>query len=155
MIELVIVMVLTAILAIGVGARFVNITLFSSQFNDYNEMLNSLRYAQKFAVGTGCHIQVAVTSTTMTLMERASCSTGPFNVRVYDPSPTPTQGTNYVKTMSSGNTMSTPVPGDWPIYFDGLGVAHRSSDDTITSTTYTLIVSGTTINIAGQTGFAY
>jgi len=145
-VELVTVLLITSILSIYVGSKLFSTKSFQAVYF-YNDVLSSFRYAQKLALTSGCHIQVSLTSTTLTLNKRASCTTGTFTTAVRDPS---SGASTYVQTAPGTITMSF---SDTLLYFDSLGKCHRSSDASIAS--YTVTVNGKTMNIVGQTGFTY
>jgi MSHA pilin protein MshC len=146
LIELVIVLVLIGILSVAVVPRLFDVHIFSSRFF-YDDVLTSIRYAQKFAVATGCHVEVNVTATALTLTQRANCTTGAFIAAVPDPGSL--NATGFTRAAPSGVNMTT-VLGTWPLYFDGLGRA-KQIDNTVSN--FSLTVDSRTISIMGETGF--
>lgn len=69
-IELVLVIVIVAVLGAIAGPRFFdNATFDERAFHD--ELVASLRYAQKVAVASGCPVQVDITSTSYSLTQQA------------------------------------------------------------------------------------
>lgn len=146
-IELVIVMALLGILSAVAMPRFFDTSAYYSRLF-YDEVISSIRYAQKYSIGTGCHTQVEITATTLTLSRRVSCTTGDFTLSVKDPS---TAGSSaFIRTAPTGITMST-GGGSFPMYFNSLGQAKQVSDDVISN--FSVIVDTRTINITGQTGY--
>jgi len=145
-VELAAVLIIVGILSAIAAPRFFNTSSFRSRYF-YDTVLNSLRYAQKLAVYSGCHIQASTTSSTITLLRRSSCTTGTFTTAIRDPAG---GGSSYVQTAPSGVNITA---SDSAIYFDSLGTCHRSSDATVAN--YTFTVGGKTINVIGQTGFSY
>jgi len=94
LIELIMVIVVMAIVAAATVPRFWNNDDFKLRlFAD--DALTSLRYAQKLAIASGCHIQITFTNTSYTLKQRAVGSTtctdtsNGFTVDVQDPSFSP------------------------------------------------------------------
>lgn len=151
-IELVMVMVIAGILAVAAAAKFATQSTYTNRFF-YDDIISSIRYAQIYAVGTGCHIQVSVTASTLTLAQAASCSTGAFSVGVVDPNNP--GATSYTRTAPSGSGLTiTGITGDWPIYFDALGRAHRADNSVGNNPNpYTLTVGERNISVIGETGF--
>lgn len=151
-IELSMVAAILGILAVAAYAKFANVTTFTSRFF-FDDVRSSLRYAQKYAVGTGCRVQVSVTSTTLTLTQASACTSGNFSPGVAVRDPSNTAATSYTRTAPSGITI-TNITGDWPIVFDGLGKAYRNAGTSGTNANpYTLTVGGTNISVIGETGF--
>lgn len=146
LVELTTVLIVIGILGIIAVPKLFGSATYQSQYF-YNEVLSSLRYAQKLAISTGCHIQANMTSTTITLTKRASCTSGTFTTAIRDPA----LGTSsYVKTAPGTVTISPSVN---PIYFDQLGKCYSASSGTVSNVTVT--VGSKVINIVGQTGFSY
>ncbi len=150
------VVLIVAIVSAVAFSKFSTSTFQSRFFAD--DVRNAIRYAQMYAVGTGCNIQVSVTATSVTLFQDNGSVTPPcngtanFSVAVVDPN-NPRGGT-YTRTQPSTTQTITNITADWPIYFDGLGVAHRAATTVGNNTTpYTLTVSGTPISVIGTTGF--
>lgn len=146
LVELVTVIAVVGILGIIAAPKMFGTSVYQSQYF-YNDVLSTLRYAQKLAISTGCHIQANMTSTSITLTKAASCTSGTFTVAVRDPA----LGTSsYVKTAPGSVTITPSVN---PIYYDQLGRCYSSSSSTVTNATIT--IGSKVINIVGQTGFTY
>lgn len=149
-IELVIVIMMLGILGLAIASKFFTPDLYQ-QRGFYDSVLNTLHYAQKVSVATGCHIEVSLpNATSITLKQRDGCRSGNFNatVPVYDPV---SNAKGYTRTSpSSSVTVSSP---NLPLYFDGTGECIQES--TGTPGNYTVTVAGQTINIACTTGYAY
>lgn len=117
----------------------------------YDEVLNSVRYARKLAVATNSHIQVNLTSTSITLQNRiegGSCASGTTFTPITDPA---TRTSGYVKAAPS--TVTLTFSANWPIYFNGLGQAVRASDCSVISTGTITVVGGNAVTVVGETGF--
>jgi MSHA pilin protein MshC len=144
LIELTLIMVIVGILAIMALPRFFDALSFTSK-NYFDEALNSIRYAQKLAIVTGCEVQVKTDIDRVELLMRNNCRTGNFTRTIRDPA----TGGNFVKIAPLGVNITSL---DMPIYFDRLGKAHRNSGQVIDTT---LIVAARTICIVAETGFVY
>lgn len=149
LIELVMILVIVGILSVAVVPRYFSTPTYNKQVF-YDEIINSVRYARKLAVGSGTHVQVSVTSTSITLQRRtegANCAAATFTA-ITDPA---TQSSGYVKQAPSGVTLT--FSADWPIYFDGLGRALRASTCAVISSDTITVVGGNTTTVVGETGF--
>jgi MSHA pilin protein MshC len=146
LIELVMVVVIIGILAINAIPKLLNVTsLIGNTY--YKDVLASIRYAQKIAVGMGCDVQVNYSINSITLNTRASCTTGSFTQNITDPA---FGGSTFIRTAPNGTTISSV---SFPIYFDSLGRAKNSASNNISNASIT--VGATTINIIGETGYTY
>jgi MSHA pilin protein MshC len=74
MVELVTVMVVAAILAAFAAPRFFDVNVFAER-GFYEESLTALRYAQKFAMASGCTVTATFTAAGYAL-SRAGCPDG-------------------------------------------------------------------------------
>lgn len=149
-IEIVMALVIVGVLAVAAGPKFFSTTAYDQRVY-YDEVLNSVRYARKLAVATNSHIQVNLTSTSITLQYRTeggSCASGTTFSPVTDPT---NRTSGYVKTAPGGVTLT--FSANWPLYFNGLGQAIRASDCSVVSTGTITVVGGNTVTVVGQTGF--
>lgn len=149
-IELVIALVIVGVMAVAAGPRFFS-TIDYDRRVYYDEVLNSIRYARKLAVATNGHIQVSLTSTSITLQNRiegSNCTTGTTFQPILDPA---NKTSGYVKTAPGSVTLT--FSANWPIYFNGLGQAIRASDCSVVGTGTATIVGGNTVTVIGETGF--
>lgn len=137
--------VIVGVLSVSALPKFFSVLSFSTPFF-VTESLNSLRYAQKVAIGMGCDVEVSSASNTLTLRLRQNCSTGTFSVDLRDPS---SGASSYVKQAPSGVSISAP---NFPIYFDPLGRAHRSSGAILDTD---MVVASRTLRVIGETGYVY
>jgi MSHA pilin protein MshC len=113
-----------------------------------NEVLATVRYAQKLAVGTNCGVQVSVAANTVSLATAAgagTCFSGPFNQTVFDPS-----NPGFAFTRARQGITVTSVG----VLFCPLG--DTSSSGTCTGnyphTNVAVTVAGQPISIIGATG---
>jgi MSHA pilin protein MshC len=145
LVELIIVIIIIGIMAVSVMPRLFTLDAYNvAAYN--NEVLNSIRYAQKIAIGTGCDVQVSHTSNSLTINMRQGCTAGAFNVNVRDPA---TNANSYVKQAPSGVLLSS---SGFPIRFDRIGRAYNSSSQVVN---LQLQVGSKIIKIIGETGYAY
>ena len=72
-VELTLVIVIVAILGVIAGPRFFDNASFDERAY-YDEVVASLRYAQKVAVATGCRVRVEITATTYSLAQQSPLS---------------------------------------------------------------------------------
>jgi len=148
-VELVFVLVLIGILAVSASSLFFNTSTYNQQVY-FSQVLNSLRYAQKLAIATGCNIRVSNSPANAITVDMqltgSSCTTGSTYVSITDPV---SKISPYQKVAPTGVTI---VPSNnWPFYFDANGQAHETSDGAIVNLSVT--VNGMPINIVGETGF--
>lgn len=155
-VELILALVIIGVMSVIAGSKFFSATDYNRRVY-YDEILNSIRYARKLAVATNSHIQVNLTSSSLTLLTRtegASCAAATFyptapNVAIIDPA---TRTTGYVKTAPGQVTLNFSA-ANWPIYFNGLGQALLASNCSVLSSASTVqIVNGNTITVTGETG---
>jgi len=156
-VELTIVIAIISILAVVALPKLFSTSVLQNRVQS-DDILNSIRYAQSYAIRTGCHVSVNIdfVNNILTLQRMfnavgPSCVTGAFTLNVPDPVvyESATAAT-YTRTLTNGVVFSSGTQSDWPIYFDSLGRAYRSAG---TRGTYTLSLGGRTINIIGDTGF--
>lgn len=139
LVELVVVIVILGILSVVALPKFFDQNAYQERaFKD--DLVSSLRYAQKRAVASGCTVRVSITATDFTLYRHAntaSCNTLPTE-------------TNVVIHPSGGNfTAESPVTlTPTTIAFDALG---RSRNAGYGVTDFNN-VAGLAISIAGETG---
>lgn len=145
LVELVVVLVILGIVATTAGPRFFGRSEFDERFFS-NDLLSGLRYAQKLAVGSGCDVQVTVTPTDYTLLQRSSCRTGAFTASVPHPGGAEP---DYTRTAPAGTTVTSTTS---PIVFDPLG---RALNGALTVTNVTIGVGARTLLVVGESGFAH
>jgi len=139
--ELVTVMVVVGVLAAVAVPRFVDRQTFQER-GFYDEALSAARYAQKFAVASGCEVRLTISSGTYVLNQRITdCTTGGFTRAVKNPGNL--GAANFTGTAPSGITF-TMTTGT--VDFDALG---KTSD----GVTRTVTVGTKSFQIIGATGF--
>ena len=158
-VELVTVILIVGVIATVAGPRFFEINIFRQQ-GFYDETIAAIRYAQKYAVATGCAVQVAVAGNGYTLTQVPSaafnpndytaCNTSPYSGGVSDPTK---EGNSFTRTAPTDVTLSaTPATfvfcprGDTSAGACTGNYANVIPDPAID-------VNGQIINVRGATGF--
>ncbi|MBX9913154.1 MAG: type II secretion system GspH family protein [Pseudomonadaceae bacterium] len=135
LIELIMVIVITGILAAVVGPRFFDRQVFDERMF-FEESIGAVRYAQKLALASGCFTQVSLGSGGYHVRQAAGCTSGGYSLEVIaadGQSP-------YANTLPGGVTVT---PTSFPVVFDSLGKPGSAASATI----------GTfTLNVAAETG---
>jgi MSHA pilin protein MshC len=135
LIELIMVMVITGILAAVVGPRFFDRQVFDERMF-FEESIGAVRYAQKLALASGCLTQVSLDNSGYEVRQAAGCTSGGFTLAVIG-----ADGQSpYANTLPSGVTVT---PTSFPVVFDSLG--RPGSAASVTIGTFTL-------NVAAETG---
>lgn len=151
LIESIIVIAIVGILAATATPLFFSLSTYHQQLYQ-DELLNTLRYARKLAVGSGLSIQVSVTDTSIALQQRTeggSCNAGTTFADLVDPV---NQNIGYVRTAPSHAILS--FSSQWPVYFNPRGQVLRASDCKIGTTPITIGVEGQSLlSIYPETGF--
>ncbi len=149
LIELILAILLTALIAYNVVPRFFNTVVFAQNLF-VQQVTGTLLYAQNLAMGSGCHISIATTTTTLKLQLRSGCTTGTFSTNsVQDPS---NVGIWYTRTVPTGVTITST---NFPMYFDNNGQGRLVSSNNTVNSTITVVRSGlsTIVNVKGNTGY--
>jgi len=146
LVELITTILIVALIAAVSGPVFFNINVFR-QGGFYDETVSAVRYAQKYAVATGCTVRVQITSGGYTLYRpagAAACGTGPYNIPIADPSG---NATSFTRTAPNGVTLSPAAD----FTFAASGTASVAPDP------ITIAVSGgagsRSFTVYGETGF--
>jgi len=139
--ELVFVVVIVGIIAVVAAPRLANQQAYKER-GFYDEALSVARYAQKFAVASGCEVQLSISGSTYTLNQRATdCTTGTFTRAVVNPGNRDASG--FAGTAPSGITFTI---SSNPVVFNALGA-------TADGTTRTVTVGTKSFQIIGASGF--
>lgn len=156
LVELVVTLVIIGALAAVSAPLFFSAQTFQ-QSGFYNEILASVRYAQKLAVASGCPVQVGVSGNTLTLSQVpagsvATCTTPPYSTAVADPT---NLGSTYVRSDTSGIGL-TSVPAAF--IFCPLGNTQSTADASPHCTGnygnvgVSVTVGGSSFSVEGATG---
>lgn len=138
LIELVVTMVLIGIMAAVALPRFFDATAFHSR-GFYDEVIQAARYGQKFAVASGCDVELSISGGSFALHQRAdSCTSGAFTRAV----PHPAGSDAFAGSAPSGVTLTATKSS---IVFDSLGRATPSGA--------TVSVDARSFTIVGESGY--
>src|SRR3990172_9593396 len=142
--ELVLVMVIVGIVAaIAVGPRFFSRDSFEER-GFYDQVLSAARYAQKYAITSGCQVEFSVAANSYALKQRAACdTTSAFTSDVRNPS------SQSAFSGTAPSSVSSFSMTDNPAVFDAQGRA----TDFATVGTRTVTVGTRTFTIVGPTRF--
>ena len=88
LVELVTVIVLLGILSVYAAPKIFDLGIFRAR-GFFDETQSALRYAQKLAVGSGCAVQVTITSSSYALNQPSACNGSPFDQLVPHPDGSP------------------------------------------------------------------
>jgi MSHA pilin protein MshC len=134
LIELIMVIVITGILAAVVGPRFFDRQVFDERMF-FEESIGAVRYAQKLALASGCLTQVSLGSGGYQVRQAAGCTSGGYSLAVMG-----ADGQSpYANTLPSGVTVT---PTTFSVVFDALGRPSSAASATIGS--FTLSVAADT-----------
>lgn len=144
LIELVLVMVILGIVAaIAAGPRFFSRDSFEER-GFYDQVLSAARYAQKYAITSGCQVEFSIAANSYALKQRTACdTTSALTSDVTNPSS---------NAAFSGTAPASVAPfsmTDNPVVFDAQGRA----TDFATVSTRTVTVGSRTFTIVGASGF--
>jgi MSHA pilin protein MshC len=157
LVELISTILIIALIAAVSGPRFFDINVFQQQ-GFYDETISAIRYAQKYAVATGCAVQVTVAGNSYTLTQiplaafvsnnPATCNTPPYTGGFSDPS---NAGNNFARAAPAGMTLNS-VPAAF--VFCPLGdTSAGACTGTYANVDVTLSVNAQPITVWGATGF--
>ena len=141
LIELITVVVLLAILGVVALGRFGNQDAFAAR-GFFDDTVAAVRFAQKFAVSSGCDVQVVTTATSYQLRQSSGCTADDFTDPVDNPA---NRGQPYLNSnMPAGFSLTAGT-----ITFNARGVREGGppeSDFTLTdgTTSYSFRVYATT-----------
>lgn len=135
-VELVLVLVIVAILGALAGPRFFDNTAFDQRAY-LDELASSLRYAQKVAVASGCHVRadIAAGGYSLTLQAAQAGHCDPADTSF----PLPV-------LLSTGQTMSGTAPSGVVVspaitlVYDALGRTNLAADQALTVGPHTILV---------------
>ncbi|KRW64887.1 GspH/FimT family pseudopilin [Stutzerimonas nitrititolerans] len=136
-VELIMVIVILGIIAAVALPRFFDRKTFDERFY-FEEVLSSVRYAQKLAVASGCSIKVLVDSDGYRLTYAKDCGVGPADPKINDRVTNPL-GEDY----QGANENSVSINKNLTVTFDSLGAASPSDSVEFSGGSFKLIVHST------------
>jgi MSHA pilin protein MshC len=137
LVELIMVIVITGILAAVVGPRFFDRQVFDDRLF-YEESLAAVRYGQKLAVASGCRTQASLSSAGYRLRQAANCNAGTYTLEVIGP-----DGASTFANLQVPNGV-TVTPTNFPVIFDSEGRPLGGAASAV--------IGSFTISVAGETG---
>ncbi|MDJ0778484.1 MAG: prepilin-type N-terminal cleavage/methylation domain-containing protein [Gammaproteobacteria bacterium] len=140
LIELITVVVLLSILGVVALGRFGNQDAFAAR-GFFDDTVAAVRFAQKFAVSSGCEIRVVTTASSYQLLQGTTCTAGDFADAVDNPA---NRGQPYLNSnMPAGFSLTA-----GSITFDAEGLRSDGPPAVFTltdgSTSYSFEVHGAT-----------
>ena len=139
LIELIMVMVITGILAAVVGPRFFDRQVFDERLF-FEESIGAVRYAQKLALASGCRVQVNLGAGGYSLRRDASCGTN--SAASYSAQVLGADGQLYADTPPPSGVLVT--ANNFPVVFDSLGLPTPAVAASATVGSFSLSVVATT-----------
>jgi len=143
-VELIMVIVILGIISAVALPRFFDRMTFDGRFY-FEEVLSSVRYAQKLAVASGCSIKVLVDSDGYRLTYAKDCGVGPADPKVNEVVANPS-GEGY----QGVNEHNVNIDKNLTVTFDSLGAAHPSDSVEFSGGSFKLIVHSTGFIEAGE-----
>jgi MSHA pilin protein MshC len=141
LVEMIVTLIIIALIAAVSGPVFFNVNTFRES-GFYDETVSAVRYAQKYAVASGCTVRVQTTATGFTLYRPAAvanCNTlGSYTTPLTDPSG---NATTFTRTAPSGVALSA------------ADFAFTASGSASVSPSLVITVGSRQLTVIGETGF--
>ncbi len=157
LVELITTILIIALIAAVGSSLFFNINVFR-QSGFYDETISAVRYAQKYAVASGCAVQVRVSGNGYTLSQvpaavydptnSAACNTPPYSGVMSDPSQ---GGGAFARTAPAGVTL-TAAPATF-VFCPWGDTSAGACTGTNPNVNVTLTVGTRSMTVYGMTGF--
>ncbi len=145
--ELVMVISITGILAVVALPRFFNQGVFDER-GFFEETLAAARYAQKVALASGCDVQLSVNAGGYSLNRRnGGCRSGAFSVAIAHPTRVGGFAASPPAGISVGSTAS--------LYFDRAGRPRDPGSGNILGAATNLSIGSLGLRIEAGTGYAH
>ncbi len=116
LVELIMVIVITGILAAVVGPRFFERQVFDERMF-FEESIGAVRYGQKLALASGCLTQVSLDNTGYQLRQAANCTGGAYTLAVIGAD----GQMPYAGALPAGVVLDSAETSGFPLVFDSLG----------------------------------
>ncbi|MGE6527839.1 pilus assembly FimT family protein [Pseudomonas sp. NPDC077382] len=130
-VELVMTIVIMGILAAVVGPRFFDIKVYDERLF-FEETIAAVRYAQKFAIASGCAVQVSLHDRGYNLLKERNCDSlaEPPDFCSADEPPIVCEIKTLAGDVYEGMNINEVSVGErgFPLYFDSLGRPKRAAD---------------------------
>ena len=143
-VELIMVIVILGIISAVALPRFFDRKTFDGRFY-FEEVLSSVRYAQKLAVASGCSIKVLVDNDGYRLTYAKDCGVRPTDPRINDLVADPSGG-----DYQGANEHHVKINKKLVVTFDSLGAASPSDSVEFAGGSFTLTVHSTGFIEVGQ-----
>ncbi len=131
LVELIITIMIIGMLAAVVGPRFFDRKVFDERML-FEETVSAVRYAQKFAIASGCAVQVSVRDRGYRLLKERNCDSlaYPPDFCSADEYPAACEIRTLAGDVYEGTNTSEVSVGErgFPLYFDSLGIPKRAAD---------------------------
>ncbi|UNG20334.1 Tfp pilus assembly protein FimT/FimU [Stutzerimonas zhaodongensis] len=136
-VELIMVIVILGIISAVAIPRFFDRKTFDERFY-FEEVLSSIRYAQKLALASGCSIRIVVDSDGYRLTYAKDCGVGPTYPKINDLVADPSGG-----GYRGDNEYHVKIDKTFTVTFDSLGAASPSDSVEFASGSFKLAVHST------------
>jgi len=144
-VELIVVILILGIIAVVGGSRFFSTDRFS-EMGFADTVANSLRYAHKIAMASGCETRAVVDSTGVSLFQRATnCTSGAFTRAVMRPG-----GAAWTETAPNGVSVSS-----LDIYFDATGSPYSHATSSKLTATASVSIGLRSVTVENETGYIH
>ncbi len=141
LVEMIVTLIIVALIAAVTGPRFFSLSAFQES-GFYDETVSAVRYAQKYAVASGCTVRVQTTASGYTLYRPAAvanCNTpGSYTTPLADPSG---NANTFTRTAPSGVVLTA---ADFTFSASGTASVTPSIAISVNSRSFTVF---------GETGF--
>lgn len=144
-VELIVVILILGIIAVVGGSRFFSTDRFV-EMGFADTVANSLRYAHKIAMASGCETRAVVDSSGVSLFQRATnCTSGAFTRAVSRPG-----GVAWTEAAPSGIAV-----GSLDIYFDAKGSPYSHATASKLTSTASVSIGIRSVTVENETGYVH
>ncbi|GAB4350661.1 MAG: hypothetical protein Kow006_13650 [Gammaproteobacteria bacterium] len=145
LVEIILVIVLGGILAAIAGSRFFNLLNFQSR-GFFDQAVAATRFAQKYAVASGCNIRVRFSAAGFSLTRTGTCQGLAFGPAV----PSPSDGGAFSESPPSGVAV-----GSADLYFDAAGRPRDPATGNLLASATNISIGSRTLRIEPESGFVH
>ncbi|NNJ92711.1 MAG: prepilin-type N-terminal cleavage/methylation domain-containing protein [Gammaproteobacteria bacterium] len=144
-IELIVVILILGIISVVGGSRFFSTDRFT-EMGYADTVANSLRYAHKISMASGCETRALVDSSGVSLFQRATnCTSGTFTRAVSRPG-----GTAWTEAAPSGVSV-----GSLDIFFDAKGSPYSHATSSKLTTAVSVNIGVRSVTVESETGYVH